>query len=190
MRVGVKIGDWLQHILHHGTRVSGKRDTRIAGEVQPEVVCVRRDEVAHQKKITYASGIHSLARLLRRYRSYKRRFAPGLQSSTSCSGIQWMQHVHRTRLGCSQTKRPPTSGKDKIPPVVLVTPVQSKSGKSKFKKEENKRTKQLVDGGWGEGEDESQSAPDAAPVQQEGVTTTLANGKDWTMNGFPLYFNS
>lgn len=87
MRVGVKIGDWLQHILHHGTRVSGKRDTRIAGEVQPEVVCVRRDEVAHQKKITYASGIYSLARLLRRYRSYKRRFAPGLQYSTSCSGI-------------------------------------------------------------------------------------------------------
>ena len=50
MRFGVKIGDWLQHILHHGTRVSGKRDTRIAGEVQPDVVCVRRDEVAHQKK--------------------------------------------------------------------------------------------------------------------------------------------
>lgn len=86
MRVGVEIGDWLQHILHHGTRVSGKRDTRIAGEVQPEVVCVRRDEVAHQKK-TGARDIHSLARLLRRYRSYKRRFAPGLQCSTSCSGI-------------------------------------------------------------------------------------------------------
>lgn len=187
MRVGVKIGDWLQHILHHGTRVSGKRDTRIAGEVQPEVVCVRRDEVAHQKKITYASDIHSLARLLRRYRSYKRRFAPGLQSSTSCSGIQWMQHVHRTRLGCSQTKRPPTSGKDKIP-LSSWSPQFSQSLENRnLKKKENKRTKQLVDGGGrGQRGEESQSVPDAAPVQQEGVTTTPANGKDWTMNGFSL----
>lgn len=69
-------------------------------------------------------------------------------------------------------------------PVVLVTPVSQSLENRNFKKKENKRTK-LVDGRMG-GE-ESQSAPDAAPAQQEGVTTTPAYGKDWTMNSFPSF---
>lgn len=93
MRVGVKIGDWLQHISapwHQGEREKRHKDCRRAGEVQLGKWSVSGETkllIKKKEKKTSTSDIYSLDRLLRRYRSYKRGFAPRLQSSTSCSGI-------------------------------------------------------------------------------------------------------